>query len=89
MLKELINKILWHPKYNPGDFEIVYLHRGTEDNKKAVSMDEIHIEGSFIVHDTTYIPIHRILEIRNKKTKEILFQRNKDADFIEEYEDEV
>ncbi|AEF96381.1 DUF504 domain-containing protein [Methanotorris igneus] len=95
MLKELINKILWHPKYNPEDFEIVYLHRGAENNKKVISMekvismDEVHIEGSFIVHDTTHIPFHRILEIRNKKTKEILFRKHdKDTNFVKEYENE-
>jgi len=75
MLRELISKILWHPKFNPEDFEIVYLHRGAEDNKKVISMDEVHIEGSFIVYNTTHIPFHRILEIRNKKTKKILFRK--------------
>ncbi|GBF36289.1 MAG TPA: DUF504 domain-containing protein [Methanothermococcus okinawensis] len=86
MLKELINKILWHPGYSPEDYEVVYLHRegssGKCNNlKKRISMDSICIKGSFIVFErdceVTTIPLHRVLEIRNKKTGEILYRKSR------------
>ncbi|HIQ39241.1 MAG TPA: DUF504 domain-containing protein [Methanothermococcus okinawensis] len=85
MLKELINKILWHPDYSPEDYEIVYLHReeserGYDNIKKRISMDRISIKGSFIIlernYEITSIPLHRILEIRNKKTGEVLYRKS-------------
>ena len=81
MLKELINKIIWHPDYSPEDYEIVYLHREDKDiNTKRISMDRIGIKGSFIILERgceiTSIPLHRILEVRNKKTGEILYRKS-------------
>ena len=85
MLKELINKILWHPNYSPEDYEIVYLHRegrvgGCDNTKKRISIDKISIKGSFIVFErgceTTFIPLHRIIEIRNRKTGEVLYRKS-------------
>ena len=35
MLKEILNKIFWHPDYKKEDFEVVILHRGAEENKKS------------------------------------------------------
>ncbi|AXI25778.1 hypothetical protein CFE53_06455 [Methanofervidicoccus sp. A16] len=85
MLKKLINKIIWHPNYSPEDYEIVYLHREERDGKycnikKIVPIDKISIKGSFIVFErgceTTSIPLHRILEIRNRKTGEVLYRKS-------------
>ncbi|AEH07224.1 RNA repair domain-containing protein [Methanothermococcus okinawensis] len=91
MLKELINKIIWHPSYDPKDYEIVYLHRVSNSEKKeyegqsvlnkTITMDKISIEDSFIVYKVNnqirHIPFHRILEIRNKNTGEILYKKVK------------
>ncbi|HIP16788.1 MAG TPA: DUF504 domain-containing protein [Methanothermococcus okinawensis] len=92
MLKELINKIIWHPDYSAEDYEIIYLHRvgprGDHKNKesnpthayKKVPISEVFIEYSFIVcnvnNQRTHIPLHRILEIRNKRTGEILYKKS-------------
>ncbi|WP_292459907.1 RNA repair domain-containing protein [Methanothermococcus sp.] len=87
MLKELINKIIWHPNYNPKDYEIVYLHRIGNNEKrnkdqsilKAITVDKILIEDSFIIYEvnnrTIHIPFHRILEVRNKKTGKVLYNK--------------
>jgi uncharacterized protein (UPF0248 family) len=91
MLKELINKIIWHPDYDSKDYEIVYLHRVSDSERedykgqsilnKIITMDKISIEDSFIVYNVNnqirHIPFHRILEIRNKKTGEILYKKVK------------
>ncbi|ABR56480.1 RNA repair domain-containing protein [Methanococcus aeolicus] len=87
MLKELINKILWHPDYDAKDYEITYLHRAGDKEKgdksisltKSISMENMLINDSFIIYEegpiTRHIPFHRILKIRNKKTKEILYEK--------------
>jgi uncharacterized protein (UPF0248 family) len=63
MLKELINKILWHPDYDPKDYEIIYLHRvsdkekieteGMENNilRKIIEMNKISVEDSFVIYE--------------------------------------
>ncbi|ABR55195.1 Protein of unknown function DUF504 [Methanococcus vannielii SB] len=75
MLKELINRLLWHPKSSPKDYVIIYLHRGAPDNKKSISVNNIIINDSFLVFNETHIPFHRILEIKNLKTGEILYKK--------------
>ena len=91
MLKELINKIIWHPNYSVEDYEIIYLHRagqrGAHKSKesnfthilKKIPISGVFIEHSFIVCDVnnqrTHIPLHRILEIRNRRTGEILYKK--------------
>ncbi|MBW9221475.1 DUF504 domain-containing protein [Methanothermococcus sp. SCGC AD-155-C09] len=90
MLKELINKIIWHPDYSAEDYEIIYLHRVSQREihkskesdstpiHKKIPISEVFIEYSFIVcnvnNKKTHIPLHRILEIRNKRTGEILYK---------------
>ncbi|ACV25222.1 DUF504 domain-containing protein [Methanocaldococcus fervens] len=75
MLKEILNKIFWHPNYKKEDFEVVILHRGAEGNKKVIPLEDVEIEGNYLVYFDTHIPLHRILEIRNKKTGEILYKK--------------
>ena len=75
MLKEILNKIFWHPNYNKEDFDVVILHRGVEGDKKAVPLEDVEIKGNYLIYFDTYIPLHRILEIRNKKTGEILYKK--------------
>ncbi|AIJ05162.1 hypothetical protein JH146_0312 [Methanocaldococcus bathoardescens] len=75
MLKEILNKIFWHPDYKKEDFEVIILHRGAEENKKIISLDDVELKGNYLVYFDTYIPLHRILEIRNKKTGEILYKK--------------
>ena len=75
MLKETLNKIFWHPNYKREDFEVVILHRGAKENKKIIPLDDVEIKGNYLIYFDTYIPFHRILEIRNKKTGEILYKK--------------
>ncbi|ENN96746.1 hypothetical protein J422_00476 [Methanocaldococcus villosus KIN24-T80] len=74
MLKDIINKILWHPKYKREDYYLIILHRGEKDNKKIIPMDKIKLEGGYIIYNDTYIPLHRVLEIR-KKNGELIYKK--------------
>ena len=75
MLKDILNKIFWHPDYKKEDFEVIILHRGAEENKKIIPLDDVELKGNYLIYFDTYIPLHRILEIRNKKTGEILYKK--------------
>ncbi|CAB3288416.1 conserved protein of unknown function [Methanocaldococcus lauensis] len=77
MLKEILNKIFWHPNYKDkiDNFEIVIIHRGAEENKKIIPLEDVELKGNYLIYEDTYIPLHRILEIRNKKTGEILYKK--------------
>ncbi len=74
-LKDIINKIFWHPDYNKEDYEIIILHRGGKDNKKSINLEDIKLEGNFIIYYDSYIPLHRVLAIRNKKTGELIYSK--------------
>ncbi len=87
-IKEIFNKILWDPdeKKNIGDYEITFIHRGAYQDQKTISMMMIkEVKSSAFIYineigEETYIPFHRILEIKNKKTGEILWSKRKSGE---------
>ncbi|ADG13932.1 Protein of unknown function DUF504 [Methanocaldococcus infernus ME] len=74
-LKEIINKIFWHPDFKKEDYVIVILDRGAKNNRREIPLSEIEVRGNFIVYFDTYIPLHRVLEVKNKRTGEIIYQK--------------
>jgi len=68
-IKDFLNKIKWSKQENPEDYSIGYW-----DNKDKklifIKYNEIkEIQGNFLLLDReeeTYIPTHRIREIKNK-----------------------
>ena len=74
-IKLKFNNIFWYPDYNKFDFVAVILHRGAEGDKKAIPLEDVELKGNYLIYFDTYIPLHRILEIRNKKTGEILYKK--------------
>lgn len=88
MIKEIFNKILWDPreKKNIEDYEITFIHRGAYQNRKTISMTMIkEVKSSAFIYlsemgEETYIPFHRILEIKNKKTGEIVWSKRKSGE---------
>ncbi|ACX73057.1 Protein of unknown function DUF504 [Methanocaldococcus vulcanius M7] len=75
-LKDILNKILWHPKYKKEEFELVILHRGAKNNKKVIPLENVDIKGSYIVYEDTYIPLHRILMIRKKGRGDVIYSKH-------------
>jgi len=82
-IKEIFNKILWDPreKERKNDYEIVFIHRGAYQDRKTIPVTMIkEVKSSMFIYvneigEETYIPFHRILEIRNRKTGEILWSK--------------
>ncbi len=73
MIRDILNKLKWHPDYEFSRVRIVYISR--PEGKSEITGDEIReIGGRFIVlHDETHIPLHRILEIHHED--EILWRK--------------
>jgi len=75
-----LNKIRWNKRFNPEDYVITFIHRGVKDNKKTIPYRLIASIGkSWFTYkseeEEVFIPYHRILEIKNIKTGEILWSK--------------
>jgi len=75
-IRNLLNKIKWHPGYDFGKVKIWYINRGKENNIDCLIGNQIKSIGElFIETDKAIIPYHRILKIDyNGKT---IFDREK------------
>ncbi|MEM2954921.1 MAG: RNA repair domain-containing protein [Candidatus Nanoarchaeia archaeon] len=67
MIFDILNKLKWTGKLN--EVEIIIIHRGAEKNQKIIYGSEItEIKRSHFYYKDgekeTYIPNHRVLEIR-------------------------
>ena len=67
-IKDLLNKIKWDKRENPGNYSIYYFDR---ISKKLIKIGYNEIkgaDGNFIVveknNEEAYIPMHRIKEVR-------------------------
>lgn len=71
---EELNRILRHPECDPEDFYVVYEHRGTAHGMRAVRVSEIAEAGrrSLVLRSGTHIPLHRVVQVRNHRTGEIV-----------------
>ncbi len=77
--RSVLNRLLWDSRVNRGDYEIVYESRGAPGGVERVSASfllkvfsrgfEYEARGG-----RKYIPFHRIVEIRNVKTGEVLYR---------------
>ena len=76
----ILNKIKWDKKENPIDNEISYRHDGALENKRSLMCSEIKtLSPNYFQYEsvdgTTIIPFHRILQIKNIKTNDILYTK--------------
>ncbi len=79
-IKEILNKIFWDKRLNIENHVITFIHRGAKEDKKTIPCKLIVKTGKswFLyknMEDETFIPYHRILEIKNIKTGEILWKK--------------
>lgn len=79
-IRDLLNRLRWHPEEDIKDYEITFIHRGAFQDKKTIPAKEIvDILSSYFTYkehkEIVVIPFHRILEIRNRKTGEISWRK--------------
>ena len=82
-LRDILNELKWNKKFDEKEFSIKYIHRGSPRDYKIINVSEIKdVLGAFFTRiehefedELVNIPFHRILEIRNDKTNEILYEK--------------
>ncbi len=81
-LRNLLIRMLMDPNFRAGDYTISYTSRGSEGDRDEVRGSElvkVYLRG-FEVNRSgkiTYIPFHRVLEVKNEVTGEVLYNRRK------------
>jgi uncharacterized protein (UPF0248 family) len=80
-IREYLNMIRWDSKITEEEFEVSFFHRNEENEKRTISFPQITTISSSWFHYMnqhnieTLIPFHRVLEIRNTRTNEIVWKR--------------
>ena len=74
--RKILSKLIWDPRYNLRDFEVVYIDRGAPNNISVVHCSLIQVYSNAFSIDETEIPYHRILEIRRIITGVKIFSRS-------------
>lgn len=81
-LRELLNKLLWDPREDPGEYEIVYESRGAPGGVVRISAARVtKVFSRGFEHETErgilYIPFHRVIEVRKVRTGELAYVRRR------------
>ncbi|MFQ6050627.1 MAG: DUF504 domain-containing protein [Candidatus Hydrothermarchaeota archaeon] len=74
-VRNILNRLKWHPDESLEEVEIKIIHRGEKGDSKIIMGRDIEkLERSFLVtNDGTWIPYHRVIEIRREN--EILWKK--------------
>jgi len=78
-LRNLLNRLLWDSEIDPSDYEIVFISRGAPNDTEIIcgsALVKVWARGfeAKVRGGTKYVPFHRIIEIRNRKTGEVIFR---------------
>ncbi|MEM2907364.1 MAG: RNA repair domain-containing protein [Candidatus Odinarchaeota archaeon] len=80
-INDLLNKLRWDPYFKNKIVRITYVHRGVAGNTREITSDKINrISDAYFTYinnsgEEIVIPYHRILIIRDEKSKEVLWAR--------------
>ncbi len=80
-IRDVLNKILWDPREDPENYEVVILHRGAYRARKIISASLIkRVDAQFLIYtdekgEEVYIPLHRVLEVRRRDTGEVKWSK--------------
>ena len=81
IIRDILNKILWDPKENRFNYEIIFIHRGAYLDEKCLSCGLIkEVKSSWFTYDSenegeVVIPFHRIVTILNINTGETIWKK--------------
>ena len=81
-IREILNRIFWHPNEDPRNYEIVFIHRGAPNDLKVIpAWCVVKVNpGSFeysLGGENARIPFHRIVEIRDAKSGKVVWRSPK------------
>lgn len=77
-LRQILNKLVWDERETIADYEIKFIHRGIPGDSKIIPCRIITQIGSSwftyeSVEENAIIPFHRILEIKNVRTGQVIW----------------
>jgi len=80
-LRDVLNRIRWDPQNDNNVYQITYIHRGDVGDRRTILFSDIQeIHSSWFSYESpdsgeTTIPFHRVTEVRNQKSGEILWKK--------------
>lgn len=81
-IRDLLNMLKWKPGEGLGNYEIVVVHRGAPGDAKVIDGSTVvDVARRALVYldegEETVVPFHRVIEVRLKSTKEVVWRRLK------------
>lgn len=78
-LRNLLNRLVWDRSLNSSDYTIYFKSRGSPSGIDAVKgneLEKVYLRGfeARVGGKVKYIPFHRVTEVRNETTGEILYR---------------
>jgi len=71
LLRDVLNKILWDEREKQEDYEVLYIHRGAQKDRRCVNCSKIvRVASSYFTFQNNpevVIPLHRVLEVKRIK----------------------
>ncbi|MFQ6074945.1 MAG: RNA repair domain-containing protein [Candidatus Bathyarchaeia archaeon] len=80
-IRDILNKVLWTASNNIANYEVTFIHRGAPMDRKTILLSSIMVvKSSWFTYigegeEEVPIPFHRIIEIRNVKTGQVLWSK--------------
>ena len=84
-LKNVLNRLRWDSSERAEEYLITFRHRGAPGDARHVRVSEIQKLGkSYFTltsesEEEVTIPFHRILEVRNTETHEVIWKSHKES----------
>ena len=84
-LKNILNRLRWDSSEKAEEYVITFRHRGAPGDVRHVKASEIEKLGKSYFTLTSEsgeevtIPFHRILEVRNTETHEVIWKSRKES----------
>ena len=84
LLRDLLNQIIWDPRRNRGDYELLFIHRGVPGDIKRISVSDIvEVRKSWFIYLDSgleqSIPLHRVLSVIDCRTGEVIWSKSRRA----------
>ena len=79
-LRQILNKLVWDEREAIADYEVTFIHRGGDGDRKTIPCGIItQIGPSWFTYkseeESAIIPFHRILEIRNLRDGQVIWSK--------------
>jgi len=83
-LRNLLVRLVWDRSLNPGDYVISFRSRGAPSGVETVrgdALEKVYLRGfeAKVGGRVLYVPFHRVVEVRNEATGEVLYRVRKTA----------